>query len=56
MEQQNHFNAALLSLEALGRAREQELLRELAEVQARVADLERQLAAVSIQSAEPATE
>src|SRR5215211_5518535 len=33
VEQQNHFNAAMLSLEALGRAREQELLRELAELQ-----------------------
>src|SRR5215211_3580596 len=33
VEQQNHFNGAMLSLEALGRAREQELLRELAELQ-----------------------
>src|SRR5215212_4383637 len=39
VEQQNHFNAALLSLEALGQAREQELLRELAELRARVGDL-----------------
>src|SRR3954451_8408017 len=47
VEQQNHFNAAMLSLEALGQARDQELLRELAELQARVADLERQLSTAS---------
>jgi hypothetical protein len=40
VEQQNHFNAALLSLDALNRAREQELLREIAELRARVAALE----------------
>jgi hypothetical protein len=56
VEQQNHFNAALLSLEALDRAREQELLRELAELQARVGDLERQLAAASVQVTEPAAD
>ena len=41
VEQQNHFNAALLSLDALNRAREQELVREIAELRARVAELER---------------
>ncbi len=41
VEQQNHFNAALLSLDALNRAREQELVREIAELRARVAKLER---------------
>ncbi|HEY8601423.1 MAG TPA: hypothetical protein VIL85_23555 [Thermomicrobiales bacterium] len=41
VEQQNHFNAALLSLDALNRAREQELVREIAELRARVTDLER---------------
>lgn len=41
VEQQNHFNAALLSLDALNRAREQELMREIAELRARVAELER---------------
>jgi hypothetical protein len=41
VEQQNHFNAALLSLDALNRAREQELAREIAELRARVAELER---------------
>ncbi len=40
VEQQNGFNAALLSLDALNRAREQELLREVAELRARVAALE----------------
>jgi hypothetical protein len=40
VEQQNHFNAALLSLDALNRAREQELAREIAELRARVAELE----------------
>lgn len=40
VEQQNHFNAALLSLDALNRAREQELVREIAELRARVAELE----------------
>ena len=40
VEQQNSFNAALLSLEALGRAREEELGREIAVLRARVADLE----------------
>lgn len=41
VEQQNHFNAALLSLDALNRAREQELVREIAELRARVTELER---------------
>ena len=40
VEQQNGFNAALLSLEALARAREAELGREIAELRARVAELE----------------
>ena len=40
VEQQNHFNAALLSLDALGRAREEELAREIAALRARVAELE----------------
>jgi hypothetical protein len=40
VEQQNNFNAALLSLDALGRAREEELLREIAQLRARVAQLE----------------
>lgn len=44
VEQQNHFNAALLSLDALREARERELLREIAELHARVDTLERQLA------------
>ncbi len=43
VEQQNHFNAALLSLEALHHAREQELLRELTELQQRVRELEARL-------------
>lgn len=42
VEQQNHFNAAILSLDALNRAREQELAREIAELRARVAELERE--------------
>lgn len=41
VEQQNHFNAALLSLDALNRAREQELLREIDALRERVAALER---------------
>ena len=45
VEQQNHFNAALLSLDALNRAREQELVREVAELRARVAALEAERAA-----------
>ena len=44
VEQQNHFNAALLSLDALREARERELLREIAELRERVDALERQLA------------
>ena len=40
---------AVLSLDALNRAREQELAREVAELRARVAELERQLAARSVQ-------
>ena len=40
VEQQNHFNAALLSLDALNGARERELLREIEELRARVAALE----------------
>jgi hypothetical protein len=54
VEQQNHFNAAVLSLEALDRAREQELLREVAELRARVTGLEQQLAAASGQVTDPA--
>lgn len=42
VEQQNHFNAALLGLDALREARERELLREVAELRERVAILERQ--------------
>lgn len=45
VEQQNRFNAALLSLDALNRARERELVRELAALRARVADLEGQTGA-----------
>jgi hypothetical protein len=45
VEQQNHFNAALLGLDALRAARERELLREIADLRERVAALERQLAA-----------
>ena len=53
VEQQNSFNAALLSLDALGRAREAELAREVAELRARVAELEgRMVAADSTPSAE----
>ncbi len=44
VEQQNSFNAALLSLDALNRAREDELVREIAQLRARVADLERRAA------------
>jgi hypothetical protein len=44
VEQQNHFNAALLSLDALHEARERELLREIAALHERIAVLERQLA------------
>lgn len=47
VEQQNHFNAALLSLEALHHAREQELLRELTELRQRVATLEAHLAPIT---------
>ena len=50
VEQQNHFNGAVLSLDALDRAREQELAREVAELRARVAELEVQLAARSAQT------
>ena len=42
VEQQNQFNATLLSLEALHRAREAELVREVGELRERVAALERQ--------------
>ena len=45
VEQQNHFNAALLSLDALHAARERELLRELAELRERIAALEGRAAA-----------
>ncbi len=45
VEQQNHFNAALLGLDALHEARERELLREIAALRERVEALERQLAA-----------
>ena len=45
VEQQNHFNAAVVGLDALDRARERELAREIAELRARVAALEEQLAA-----------
>jgi hypothetical protein len=45
VEQQNHFNAALLSLDALHEARERELLREIAALRERVAALEQQFAA-----------
>jgi hypothetical protein len=44
VEQQNHFNAALLSLDALHEARERELLREIAALHECIAALERQLA------------
>lgn len=40
VEQQNRFNAALLSLDALNRAREEELSREIAKLRARIAELE----------------
>lgn len=40
VEQQNHFNAALLALDALHEARERELAREIAELRGRVAALE----------------
>lgn len=49
VEQQNHFNGAVLSLDALGRAREQELIREVAELQARIVELEHRLADLSVQ-------
>lgn len=45
VEQQNHFNAAAVSLDALDRARQRELERELRLLRDRVAALERQLAA-----------
>ena len=45
VEQQNQFNAALLSLDALREARERELLREIAGLREQVAALERQLVA-----------
>jgi hypothetical protein len=48
VEQQNHFNAAVLRLDALDRARELELAREIAELRQRVAELERRLAAASV--------
>lgn len=44
VEQQNRFNAAAVSLDALGRARERELAREVDELRARVAALEERLA------------
>jgi hypothetical protein len=44
VEQQNHVNAALLSLDALHEARERELLREIAALRERIAALEQQLA------------
>ena len=47
VEQQNHFNAAVVGLDALDRTRERELARELAELRARVAALEEQLAAAA---------
>lgn len=40
VEQQNHFNQALLALDALREARERELLRENEALRARVARLE----------------
>jgi hypothetical protein len=40
VEQQNGFNAALLSLDALNRAREEELAHAIAQLRARVAALE----------------
>lgn len=43
VEQQNHFNAAAVRLDALDDARHKELVRELVELRARVAILERQL-------------
>lgn len=43
VEQQNQFNAAAVSLDALDRARERELARELDDLRARVAHLEAQL-------------
>lgn len=45
VEQQNRFNAAAVSLDALDRARERELERELRLLKERVAALERHLAA-----------
>jgi hypothetical protein len=45
VEQQNHFNAALLSLDALHEARERELLREISDLRERIAALEQQRAA-----------
>jgi hypothetical protein len=44
VEQQNSFNAALLSLDALTRAREEELAREIAQLRARVSELEGRMA------------
>jgi hypothetical protein len=43
VEQQNGFNAAAVSLDALDRARERELAREVDELRARVAALEERL-------------
>ena len=43
IEQQNGFNAAAVSLDALDRARERELAREVDELRARVAALEERL-------------
>lgn len=43
VEQQNGFNAAVVSLDALDRARERELAREVDELRARVAALEERL-------------
>ena len=47
VEQQNHFNAAVVGLDALDRARERELAREVADLRARIAALEEQLAAAA---------
>ena len=45
VEQQNHFNQALLALDALREVRERELLRENAELRERIALLEQDRAA-----------
>ncbi len=54
VEQQNSFNAALLSLDALNRARAAELTREIAALRARVAELEGRAAAPGNSSGTPA--